>query len=60
MPLVSIFDRALPTSSSFKQSSNIHTDKVNVYLELQYLISYFCPFSFLLHFNLICRSKMSY
>ncbi|CAF4766425.1 unnamed protein product [Rotaria sp. Silwood1] len=25
MPLVSLFDRSLPTSSSFKQSTNIHT-----------------------------------
>jgi hypothetical protein len=30
MPFVSLFDRALPSSSSFKQSANIHTEQVQI------------------------------
>ena len=29
MPIISLFDRALPTSSSFKQSTNTSTGQVN-------------------------------
>jgi coproporphyrinogen III oxidase-like Fe-S oxidoreductase len=45
MPIVSLFDRALPTSSSFKQSNNIHIQQVNVYIHMAHMSHLiFCPF----------------